>query len=265
MEGKKIFHRRAKIISHKKIAPFHYKMTLEEKNIAKYSSPGQFIQIKISEENNPLLRRPFSINNINFSCIDIIYKIVGKGTKILSQKKIGEYLDILGPLGQGFKIPKESYKIILVGGGYGISPLYFLGKELKNKNFDFKVIISAKNKALLICKNDFKKIGVKTYLTTENGSIGKKGLATDLLKNLLNHSDKFLVYACGPISMLKCVVEICKEYLAECQVSLETIIACGLGACFGCTINTKDGYKLVCKDGPVFRGEDIIFDEESKS
>jgi dihydroorotate dehydrogenase electron transfer subunit len=260
----KMFQIKAKILENKKISQDHYKLTFSSEEIAKSAKPGQFLEIRIE---GVFLRRPFSIHRVRNKKIEIIYRIRGKGTENLSKYKFGEYLDIIGPLGNGFNLDFSFLShSILVGGGYGVSPLYFLAEKII-KNSDKKdkifVFIGAKKKNYIICEDEFKKLGCKVYISTEDGSKGYRGVITELLISQLSLLPSHLLtfYCCGPSPMLKEVAKIAKIKKIKCYVSLETTMGCGFGVCLGCAIKTKSGYKLVCKDGPVFDAEEIFWDE----
>lgn len=224
------------------------------------SEPGQFVMLKIDNRFDPLLPRPFSISYAGEKYMEIIYKVVGRTTRILSNLKKGGKINILGPLGKGFIINEKINKHILIAGGYGVAPLLFLAYKFKKLKKDVIILIGAKNKNLLVCKNEFKKLGI-VKVATDNGSYGYKGFVTDLLKNeIINYSDKstFDVYACGPTAMLKRVIDIVSKQKIPAQVSLENIMGCGIGVCLSCVCKSRDGsYKLTCTDGPVFSSEDI--------
>ena len=249
----------------------YYQLSLKAPKIAHSARPGQFVHIKVNNGDNPLLRRPFSIHQVKRENIEILYKVVGEGTKLLSQREKGEPLDIIGPLGNGYRLPDKKTRIILVAGGIGIASLYFLAEELAYLSLPFTIFIGGKSKQDILCSDKFKKLGGKLRVSTENGSSGRKGLVTELLKReifqLMLHNDfvafdsqpSTIVYACGPIKMLKETAKIAKRYKISCQVSLEKLIACGVGACQGCAVRVKDGYKRVCKDGPVFNSEELIW------
>ncbi|MBL7130960.1 MAG: dihydroorotate dehydrogenase electron transfer subunit [Candidatus Omnitrophica bacterium] len=316
MKPSKIFQTKAKLIKNVEIAPDYYKMVLNAPGVAKQAQPGQFVNIRVSDKYEPLLRRPFSIHrvrvpghqNIRISEIEILYKVVGVGTKILSQKKPGDKLDVLGPLGNGFSIldarPSTSLPglpitraragrttlslsnpstfaqgsilsliegskgrcSILVGGGIGVAPLVFLSERLVHSqqstvNRKTIVLLGAKTKSQILCEKEFKDLGCEVRISTDDGSKGFRGKTTELLKELLWTKDYRLstIYACGPKPMLKEIANISKRYKIPAQVSLEEHMACGIGACFGCVVETKDGYKRVCKDGPVFDACNIKF------
>ena len=224
--------------------------------ISKKAYPGQFIHIKIIKT---ILRRPFSIHCVKGKTVFVLFRIRGRGTKILAEYKTGDKLNMIGPLGKGFSLNIKSSRNILLGGGLGVAPLVFLADRLK----ELKpiIILGAKNKDEVICVDKFKRRGSKVYLVTEDGSIGKKGTAVDILKsffNKFNKSDKINLYACGPEGMFKGIRKaIGNNKNVNCQVSFEQFMGCGIGVCCGCTIETKNGYKKVCKDGPVFDINDI--------
>ncbi len=249
------------ILNNKEFAPGYFLMELASSEIAKNSSPGQFLHIRCSQNHNPLLRRPFSIHRVIYEksrpkSIKILYRIVGKGTYYLSQRKKGERIDCIGPLGKGFELPKS--EIILVAGGIGIAPLLFLAERIKKSQIN--VFLGAKTKDELLCIKELKNLGADIYIATEDGSSGYKGLVSTLLKNKLSSVVcrlSSVVYACGPKGMLKEVALLSKEHEIPCQVSFEQFMGCGIGICNACVISTKHGYKKVCKDGPVFSSEEI--------
>ena len=230
--------------------------------------PGQFFNIKVADRLDILLRRPFSVFNVEGSVISILYEVVGKGTKELSRKKKGDRLDVLGPLGNRFSLQSETKQAILVGGGMGVAPLYLWARELlKQKDISVKILIGAKTKMSIVCDKDFGELGIETRIATDDGSMGSKGFVTDLLKEECGKcsSQSVAVYACGPNAMLKEVAGILLEKNVEGEISLDRHMACGIGVCLGCVIKIKssespDGfiYKRVCKDGPVFKAEEVI-------
>ncbi|MCM8792361.1 MAG: dihydroorotate dehydrogenase electron transfer subunit [Candidatus Omnitrophica bacterium] len=261
---------KAKLIYNKKIKNNYFCCALFVEKLAYSAYPGQFLQIKIDNGYTPFLRRPFSIHRLKGKNIEILYEVVGKGTEILSKKKPGEYLDVIGPLGNGFNlnIPYSVAGIsILVGGGIGVAPLLFLAERLVH-NRQSKVhrgpcvLIGAKNKRELLCEKEFQDLGCEVRISTDDGSKGFKGKVTDLLKVFLqktNQRQGRMIYACGPRPMLKEIAVISQKYSIPAEVCLEEHMACGIGVCLGCVVNTKRGYKRVCKDGPVFKTEEIIW------
>ena len=255
-----------KIIKNYKIKENYFKIVLSNPYLAKNSQPGQFLNIKIDED--IFLRRPFSIHRVKGNNLEILYEVVGKGTETLSKKKKGEYLDVIGPLGNGFnyQLPITNYQLpILVAGGIGVAPLAFLAQKLKeipnSKSQIPIVLIGAKNKNKILGEEEFKRWGFEVKIATDDGSRGFKGNVSDLLKHILSTMNYELstIYACGPYPMLKEIAKIAKDYKIQAEVSLERHFACGIGICLGCVIETKQGQKRVCKDGPVFKTEEIIW------
>ena len=269
---------KAKILSNKKAGHAYYKMTLDAPYIARMAKPGQFVQIKCSDFLEPFLRRPFSIHRVKgeprttsfarvrgrgsrVNEIEILYEVVGKGTEILAGKKVGDFVNILGPLGTGFSLPRAHApnpepRAIIISGGIGAAPLVYLAEELKKNNIKTIVLIGAKTKDVILCEKDFKNITREVYVSTDDGTYGCHGFVSRLFHNILKTSEsrfETIVYVCGPHGMLRCIAEICRERGFECQVSLEEKMACGIGVCLGCACKTKEGYKTVCTQGPVFQ------------
>ncbi len=274
---KKMFQTKAKLIKNVAVTQKYYKIILSCLQIAKVVKPGQFVNVKVSDDCQPLLRRPFSIHRVNGSNIEILFEVVGKGTEILSQKKVGGYLDIIGPLGNGFDYSlyaKRYTQPILIAGGMGVAPLLFLAEKIvtsQESQVTSKpiVLVGAKAKGQVLCEKEFKDLGCEVKIATDDGSRGFKGRITDLLKKTLpratSHEPR-AIYACGPRPMLKEIAVISKTYNTPAQVSLEEHMACGIGACLGCAVKTRYAirdtryeYKRVCKEGPVFKAEEIIW------
>lgn len=239
-----------RIISNEKVAPGFYRMRVASAYLARNSKPGQFFEVRVSEKVDPLLRRPFSCHRISKGAVEILYEAVGPATGILSHRKAGQILDIIGPLGNGFEISK--CKAVLVGGGIGVAPLLALAESMRNKP---SVLIGARTRAHVLCEKEFKALGCGVSVATDDGSKGHEGFVTDLLKGHAGAD----IYACGPHAMLKTVSGIARHAGVSCQVSLEERMACGVGVCLGCPVKVSGGYKMVCKDGPVFDSCDIIW------
>jgi dihydroorotate dehydrogenase electron transfer subunit len=265
-----IFLTKAKLIKNIEVIQKYYKILLYCPRIAKIAKPGQFVEIKASDNYEPLLRRPFSIHRVKGNNIEINYEVLGKGTDILSQRKPGEYLDVIGPLGNGFdyRLPITDYRLpILVAGGMGVAPLVFLAEklaELRTPNYELRtmILIGAKTKNQILCEKEFKKLGCTLKFSTDDGSRGFKGKVTDLLKDILRltiNGKRLTIYACGPKPMLEEISRISCKHNIRAQISLEEHMACGTGICFGCAVKTKYGYKRVCKEGPVFNADEIIW------
>lgn len=258
---------KAKIISNLKIAPEHYVMKVFSSSLSKIAQPGQFVNVKVNDRGtDPLLRIPLGIHSINKNGITLLYKVVGEATRILSSKKKNEIINILGPLGNGFDLSKafspDDKEPILIAGGHGVAPLYAAVESFLKKRKKPIVFIGASTKKNIVCDKKFKKKGIRVEIATEDGTQGKKGYVTCLLKKYIRkNAKKIIIYACGPRPMLSAVSKEAKKKKIETQVSLDAYMACGVGACKGCAVYTKKGYKLVCKDGPVFNAEDIVWEK----
>lgn len=266
---------KVKILSRKEVAPNIYLMKLEAPEIAQEALPGQFIHIKCSEDNYPLLRRPISIHRIDKERgeIYILFQIRGEGTRLLSQRVAGDDLDILGPIGNSFNIYPKSKKIMIIGGGIGVAPLLALGEESIRQGKEVRVLIGALKKELVIGEENFRKLGAKVDVATNDGSYKYEGLVTELLKETIINRGWLpdQIFACGLKPMLRKIVEISQDFHIDCQVSLEERMGCGIGACLGCVckIKTKDKkedgiryeFKRVCVDGPVFKGSEVVWDD----
>lgn len=213
------------------------------------SAPGQFVNIKLK---NHYLRRPLSIADYSSNSITLIFKIVGKGTEDLSKVTSGSTLDLLIPLGNGFDISKGGDTPTLIGGGIGLPPIYSLAKTLVSQGKTPKVIIGFNNESDIILVKDFNFLGIDPIITTADGSVGTKGFVTDVIDK---NKDNEYIFACGPEGMLKALWSIAEDG----QFSFEARMACGFGACMGCSCKTKYGYKRICKDGPVLEKEEIIW------
>lgn len=210
------------------------------------TAPGQFINIAID---NFYLRRPISIYSYDTNYLIIVFKTVGGGTHALVGAKTGDVLDVLMPLGNGFDVRRAGKKPLLVGGGIGTPPLYGLAERLVDMGITPEVITGFNGRDDIILTNEFKALGINPIVTTADGSSGIKGLVTDAMDRV----DFDYVYACGPEPMLRAVY----EKSPDGQFSFEARMACGFGACMGCTCETKYGYKRICKDGPVLYKEEI--------
>lgn len=256
---------KASIIENKQILPDFYQMKLDAHQIAKEAKPGQFVMIKTSQALDPFLKRPISLHRINKNAgtIELIYQVLGKGTKLLSELNPGEPLEIMGPLGNGFTWQEDYKKVAIVGGGCGIAPLLALAEELKEAGKEVHVLLGAQNKDRLLNETQFLELGCKVQIATDDGSQGKKGFVTELLAELVATSNIYQVYCCGPLPMTRGVMKITADKKIPCQVSLEERMACGIGACLGCVCQVRNengtvSNKRVCHDGPVFKGSEIL-------
>ena len=240
----------AKILSNEAVAEKIFRLIVDAPELAETARAGQFVQVKISNEFT--LRRPLGIASTANGKIKIFYRAVGRGTETLSAKKVGESLNILGALGNGFT-PRDG-KILLVGGGMGLAPLLCAAE-----NFSADVLIGGRTQGeVTFWQEEFLPHVEKIFVTTDDGSVGKKGFVTDLLPEILSAENYSAIYTCGPEIMMRGVAKLSLEKNLLCEVSFEKRMACGLGACLSCSIDTIDGRKKVCKDGPVFDAKEVF-------
>ncbi len=253
----------ARIVSNIELIPGHHLLSMEEPHIATTALPGQFLTVKC--DNGLILRRPFSIHRtVDRKLVYVFFKVVGKGTAWLSQRNSGEMLDLLGPLGNGFSPPHSSRNLLLLAGGTGIAPLVFLGEWAAKQGKKVKLVIAAQNSKYLYPEKHLPS-GIEQIFVTEDGSRGEKGTITQFLAR---HSEELIsradcIYACGPLAMYQEIEEQRQKWQQKktVQVSLEVRMGCGIGACYGCSIMTRKGMRQVCKDGPIFEIDDIIWEE----
>jgi dihydroorotate dehydrogenase electron transfer subunit len=261
-----IFQSTSSIVSKEKLSQEIFRLTLLSPYISQKAKPGNFVHIKVNPDPYPLLRRAFSVHYVDKQkgCFDVLFKVVGKGTRILSEKSPGDMLDLLGPIGNNFSLPQKGETVMLVAGGMGIAPLWFLFTNLIKKTDHEKLIffLGAKTQKELLYYEKLKNLGTNLKVTTDDGSFGTKGLVTEVFVKEITRrkkeTPKLMVYSCGPPEMLKKMSDISKRYDFSCQISLEGHMPCGVGACWGCVVKPENGgYKRVCIDGPVFDAREI--------
>ncbi len=253
---------RSKIVSHKRVGRYYYRLVLRAPEVAREARPGQFVMLRVTENLDPLLARPFGISAIpSKNTIEIIYRTAGRGTMMLSLEQKGGALEMLGPLGNGFPPPEKGSLPVFVAGGSGFPPLLFFAVRAGSRA---RLFIGARDRECLppvsVLKS-FRSNVLKVQIATEDGSSGKKGMVSDILREHLSGADDVgnaVIYACGPRPMLSEVSRMAREHSIRCYVSMEERMACGLGACMGCSVAAKSGgYKRVCKEGPVFEAGEI--------
>ncbi len=244
------------------VGPDTCRMEIRSPKITAAAQPGQFVMVSVAHDStDPLLRRPLSIHLADNGVLTLLYRMVGKGTRLMSQMKKGDEISLLGPLGRGFQIHDAAHHC-LVGGGLGVAPLLFLGTEIKRRRPEERltILLGGRSRNELLALDDFQKIA-PVHLATDDGSSGLHGLVTDLLGQEIE--GPATIYTCGPTPMMKGVASLARQRTWPCQVSLETMMACGMGACLGCTVQrpgfdeTEKKYVHVCKDGPVFEAAEI--------
>ncbi len=261
----------ALIKENKAITGKYYLLSLIAKKIANKAGPGQFVHIGITNSYFLTLRRPFSIFDVNKDTISILYKVVGRGTEMMSSLKRGDKLDVIGPLGNGFPVIKKDVFPVLIAGGYGAAALHLLAKRAVVRGVLF---IGAANVNDLLCLKDFARLKWRIIAATEDGSYGEKGLVTDILQRwLMSGANEILpkkrieFFACGPSGMLKALGQIAEERNIQAWLSLDRHMGCGIGVCLACVQKIKDKeqgtttphwrWARVCKEGPVFNSKDV--------
>ncbi|WP_307794910.1 dihydroorotate dehydrogenase electron transfer subunit [Alkalihalobacillus sp. BA299] len=250
------------IVHQEKIADRIFELVLEGELVSKMTTPGQFVHVKVDRGIDPLLRRPISICNVDLKKkqLTMLYRAEGKGTSLLSERVKGELVDIMGPLGTGFLVEeaKEGEVALLVGGGIGVPPLYYLSQQLKAKGVRVVHVLGFASAKDVFYEEKFSELG-DTYVATVDGTHGTKGFVTDVIEQQGLNFD--ILYSCGPIPMLKALEE--RFYDKKAYLSLEQRMGCGIGACLACVCHLQDdptgtSYKKICTDGPVFPIGEVI-------
>jgi len=256
---------KATVLGNQQFMPGTYLLKLDAPKSACNAQPGQFAMIKVNSDNGCILRRPLSIHRCEGDNLFFLYSVIGKGTKLLSQQIKGQTLSILAPLGNGFHLPDNKTEVLLLAGGRGIAPLIFLAERALEKGIQPTLLFGARS-ADCIYPAAYLPPEICIDIATEDGSSGFKGRITDLFLSRIR--GKSHVYACGPIDMYKTMKDLLNSWQKshngekhEVQVSLEARMACGIGACYGCTVKTNSGLRKVCSDGPVFNLEQLLLEE----
>jgi dihydroorotate dehydrogenase electron transfer subunit len=243
-------------------------LSLTAPGIADITRPGHFVTLGIGgEESSLVLRRAFAIHQVQSrgvygGTLDIVISVHGQGTKWLAERRRHDVVDIVGPLGRPFILPKERVPCVLVGGGYGSAPLFMLAEQLRERGCRVDVIMGAATEEKLFGVLELKRLASTLTITTDDGSLGEKGRVTDVLPELMSRVDAAVVYACGPMPMLASVAEIATQFRAYSQCAVEEAMACGIGVCMTCVLPVigEDGVTRMlrsCTEGPVFRGDRV--------
>ena len=241
------------------VIPGVFQMWLKALELTDRARPGQFLMVRCGEDT--LLRRPLSVHRLDGDKLALLFQVRGKGTEWLSHCQNGDKLDVFGPMGNGFKIAPRAKNLLLVAGGIGIAPLYCLAESALSARKRVTLLLGTAT-AKQLYPASLLPAGAEIVLATEDGSAGHKGMVTDLLPEYADSADQ--VFACGPLPMLRYMAKEQKRLGIKnkpSQISLEMRMGCGVGVCYGCTIRTKNGLKQVCKDGPVFSLDEVIWDE----
>jgi dihydroorotate dehydrogenase electron transfer subunit len=266
-----MFRQKCEVLSVKRWGAYH-SITLVAPEIADDAKPGQFVEIGVPHGREFLLRRPFSIHQASrkggwAGTLEIAFTTVGPGTRWLTEIEAHDFLDVVGPLGRPFPYPAQPKSCLLVGGGYGAAPLYFLAQELRSRGKRVDMIVGARDQERVFKAVEAKRLSVQVSLTTEDGSLGERGKVTDVLPGMITRCETEVVYACGPNPMLRAVAEYCAEQGLATQVALEELMACGIGVCWTCVVPVirRDGsgwdYLRSCVDGPVFSGARVWWEK----
>lgn len=252
----------AELIEKEELKPDIFKFSVKAKPITDVAKPGHFLEIRVSDNHTPFLRRPISIYNMDKEkgILEFIFQVKGKGTEILADKKVGALIDIIGPLGYGTFEYEGFKKIAIIGGGIGVFPLYELAKNAKESS-EVDIYLGFRNKDFVVLENEFREVANKLVITTDDGTYAQKGFAINVLKEEIQKQKPDCIYACGPLPMLKAVRQLAIDENIPCQISLEEKMGCGIGACLGCAVKVIDGkeprHGHVCKEGPVFNAKEV--------
>lgn len=245
----------------------HVRFTLETPQIAAQSAPGQFVMVKVSDTGHPLLRRPLCVHARAGRTISLYFDVMGLGTRLLAQKRPGDKLDLVGPLGRGFSVgtpAKDDETVLLVGGGRGIAPLYFLADELHRAGFKVRVLYGCKTIDDLKLKDLLRAACWESSFATDDGSCDYQGFVTDLMEKEIARDKPARIYACGPDPMLQEISRRAALGGIPAELSLEARMGCGIGACWGCVKKIRragrEEWLKVCEDGPVFQAEEVVWD-----
>ena len=247
---------KALVLSNEEVMPGTHLIWIAAAHCATSARPGQFLMVRCDDGYQRLLRRPISIHSFRPDAVALLFKTVGEGTSWLSQRHPGDRLDLLGPLGNGFRIEPDCRSLLLVAGGLGIAPLASLASQAITSGRQVTLLLGA-NQANQLYPTHLLPSGLRIVLTTEDSSAGQKGLVTDIISNYTSKVDA--IFACGPVPMYKTILRLAPEIWPNkpIQVSLENRMGCGVGGCFSCTIKTSAGMKRVCRDGPVFELREV--------
>jgi len=266
-EEKCSLHIAATVVKNIRLCNEHYCLTLKNDTLAKTTKQGQFVNLRIDGRDDLLLRRPFSVAMTRplQSLLEIVYRVVGQGTRSMIELRRGEKVDLIGPLGTGFHLPEEPTNCLLVGGGVGIAPLWGLAAQLSKKKNEVIALLGFRSSDNVFGEDIFRKLRVETIVTTDDGSYGLKGFVSDHFGKVLNRPIDH-AYVCGPNPMLKTVLPMIRKAGIKGEVSLEERMGCGYGVCLSCVANiVEEGVverKRICTEGPVFDLEHVVLGDE---
>lgn len=256
------------VLWNRPVSPGYMRMGLSSRTACVDAMPGQFVMLRTDQTCDPLLRRPFSIHRVieedgQRVGIELLYKVVGPVTERMARMNKHQALDIVGPLGQGFRLPARARTVLIAGGGIGVAPVVFLASWLCSRGIDpacCRVFIGGRSKDDVLCAEEFEHLGMTVHRATDDGSLGHRGRVTDLIAQALETEAPDVMYACGPHPMLTVLAGLADKKKVDCQLSVETLMACGICACMGCAVAKSDddtSYMHVCKNGPVFEAREL--------
>ncbi|MDP2232707.1 MAG: dihydroorotate dehydrogenase electron transfer subunit [Actinomycetota bacterium] len=235
-------------------------IALHAPHVAARVRPGQFVHVRIAEGTQAILRRPFSVHRVAGERIELLYQVLGDGTRRLSLAQAGDTMDLVGPLGTGWRVPAGAAHALIVTGGLGAAPLGMLAEEIAAAGVAVTVAMGAPCVERLVARELFECVARRVEVATDDGSAGEHGFVTAVSERLLASEEFHAVYTCGPETMQRVVAAQAARTGVACQVSLERLMACGIGACLSCVVSTRDGLKRACVDGPVFNAEEVLWD-----
>lgn len=263
------------VLGHKKYSEHYHSLTIVAPEIGERINPGEFVNIRCGEGSSHILRRPFSVYRVHkrggwASTIEIVFDIRGAGTRYMAHLRQHSIVDIVGPLGRGFALPRRRAHCLLVGGGIGAAPLFFLADELRNDGHRVDVILGARSARMLLNPIEVRRLASVSRVTTEDGSSGDQGRVTDVLDDTIERCESEIVYTCGPHAMLEAVSRAGAAHKLPVQVAVEELMGCGYGVCMTCVMpvrhkkTRKDDaeeiiYARSCTEGPVFNGAAVVY------
>ncbi|MCA1797491.1 MAG: dihydroorotate dehydrogenase electron transfer subunit [Desulfuromonadaceae bacterium] len=277
---------RTSVLYNRKMAPGYYCLGIAAPDYPALAQAGQFVMLRITQGYDPLLRRPFGIFRTGVleganpqlpaqDYMEVVYKVVGHGTRLMTHLNPGDEVSLLGPLGEGFRLGSSTHAApqdaLLVGGGIGVVPLFMLAQRLVEQGSRVRLLLGGRSCTDILAVTEFERLGVETYVATDDGTLGEEGLVTRVLERKLHKYPYACVFACGPMPMLNAVEHICTQAQAPLQVSLEALMACGVGACLGCVVKGREhsthhpDYLCTCKQGPVFDARELSWPDRTGS
>ena len=261
----KLIDESARVLSNQQVGPRLWLMKLEAPAIAPLVQPGQFVHMQVPGMEGHMLRRPFSVYAVEGSVLDILYQVVGFGTNVMTGLEAGTTVKIIGSIGHGWAVPEDAKKVLLVAGGVGAAPLFMLTQRCVAAGLDVTVVLGAQTQDALVCRERYEQLlGENPRCATDDGSYGRAGFCTSLVEEALAEAAEAgepysYLAVCGPEPLMRIVAKLGAQAGVYTQVSMEKRMACGVGACLGCIVETADGRKRACVDGPVFDAEKVVW------